>query len=241
MTKCAIMQPTYLPWAGYFSLINDVDYFVFLDNVQFNRDSWQSHNKILLEEKSIKLKVPTIKKPLKTLLKNIEIDTSIDWQKKHFDLIEKSYQDKPFYKNISKLIRKIYLKSSYKNLVELNIDIIKEISMILKINTKFFRSSLMDVQGIRSERIANICKNINCNYYVSPLGAYDYLIEDKFKEKYNIKLSFLEFQNNNYKQSNPNKFISHLSIIDSLSFLEIGCVRDYLNDYKLVNNLPIIN
>jgi len=231
------MQPTYLPWAGYFSLIKNVDKFVFLDNVQFNRDSWQSYNKILFEKKTKKIKVPTIKRPLKTLLKDIEIDPSINWQKKHFDLIVKSYQNKPHYKNISKLINKIYLKSSYKYLVELNIDIIKEISKILKINTKFYRSSLMDIKGIRSERIANICDHLNCDSYISPLGAYDYLTEDKFKKKYNIKLKFIKFNNINYDQFKSNEFISNLSIIDALSFLELQFVIDYLNNYSLVNQI----
>ena len=30
----AIMQPTYMPWMGYFSMIDRVDEFVFLDMVQ---------------------------------------------------------------------------------------------------------------------------------------------------------------------------------------------------------------
>ena len=37
MTKVAIMQPTYLPWAGYFGLMMASDIFIFLDNVQFEK------------------------------------------------------------------------------------------------------------------------------------------------------------------------------------------------------------
>ena len=46
MKKVAIMQPTFLPWIGYFSLIDKVDEFIFLDNVQFDKRSWQQRNKI---------------------------------------------------------------------------------------------------------------------------------------------------------------------------------------------------
>ena len=44
--KIAIAQPTYLPWLGYFDLIDQVDAFVFLDNVQFEKQSWQQRNRI---------------------------------------------------------------------------------------------------------------------------------------------------------------------------------------------------
>ena len=47
--KCAIMQPHYFPWSGYFNLISKVDNFVFLDDAQFSKDSWQVRNKILIK------------------------------------------------------------------------------------------------------------------------------------------------------------------------------------------------
>jgi len=40
------MQPTFLPWIGYFALIHEVDTFVFLDSVQFAKRSWQQRNQI---------------------------------------------------------------------------------------------------------------------------------------------------------------------------------------------------
>ena len=44
--RVAVSQPTYLPWMGYFALINNVDAFVFYDDVQFSPQSWQQRNKI---------------------------------------------------------------------------------------------------------------------------------------------------------------------------------------------------
>ena len=45
--KCAIMQPNYLPYPGYFNLISSVDKFIILDTAQFEKQSWQSRNRIL--------------------------------------------------------------------------------------------------------------------------------------------------------------------------------------------------
>ena len=46
--RIAVMQPTYLPWAGYFNLIEETDAFVFLDDVQFSYQSWQQRNRIVV-------------------------------------------------------------------------------------------------------------------------------------------------------------------------------------------------
>ena len=62
--KTAIMQPTFIPWAGYFGLIKLVDQFVFLDDVQFDRRSWQQRNKIFENDKASFVTVPIIKKIL---------------------------------------------------------------------------------------------------------------------------------------------------------------------------------
>ena len=51
--KIAISQPTYLPWQGYFALIDYVDEFIFLENIQFNKRSWQQRNKIINNGKEI--------------------------------------------------------------------------------------------------------------------------------------------------------------------------------------------
>jgi len=44
--RIAIAQPTYLPWLGYFDLIDQVERFVVLDSVQFEKQSWQQRNRI---------------------------------------------------------------------------------------------------------------------------------------------------------------------------------------------------
>ena len=60
--KCAIMQPTFFPWSGYFCLINEVDKFIFLDDAQFSKGSWHNRNKIFLANKVSWLTLPIKKK-----------------------------------------------------------------------------------------------------------------------------------------------------------------------------------
>ena len=56
--KCAVMQPMYLPWAGYFNLISSVDRFYYLDDAQYERGTWQNRNRILLNGQAQFLTVP---------------------------------------------------------------------------------------------------------------------------------------------------------------------------------------
>ena len=80
---CSIMQPTYLPWAGYFNLISSSDFFVFLDDVQFSKQSWQNRNRILIGDKMHWLTVPVLRENLKDKIYKIKIDDTRNWRKKH--------------------------------------------------------------------------------------------------------------------------------------------------------------
>ncbi len=45
--KIAIMQPYFLPYIGYFQLMNAVDEFVIYDNIEFTKKGWINRNRIL--------------------------------------------------------------------------------------------------------------------------------------------------------------------------------------------------
>jgi hypothetical protein len=42
----AIMQPYFLPYIGYFQLINNVDQFVLYDNIKYTKKGWINRNRI---------------------------------------------------------------------------------------------------------------------------------------------------------------------------------------------------
>ena len=97
MTTAAIMQPTYLPYLGYFQLMAASDVFVFLDDVQFARRSWQSRNRILTAQGELMLTVPVKKHDRDTPIHAIEIDDSQPWRDKHLAAIRHAYGKRPFF------------------------------------------------------------------------------------------------------------------------------------------------
>jgi len=98
MTRIAIMQPTYIPWVGYFSLINKVDVFIFLDSVQFAKRSWQQRNKIKTANESIWLTVPVLSKGKQSqFINEVEIDLTRDFSEKHIASLESNYHKAPYF------------------------------------------------------------------------------------------------------------------------------------------------
>ena len=231
MTSCAIMQPTYLPWAGYFHLIASVDKFVLLDDVQFEQSSWQSRNKILLNGKEHLISIPTKRMSLNdALLHRIEIYESQRFKIKHWKLFEHAYRKAKHGDEALQLLQSIYSTEGQEKLVHFNGRLIKVISSALSIKTPIAYASEMKCTGRRSEHVAEICKYVQCHTYLSPQGATSYLEKDSFSEKYDIKLQFQKFRPKPYKQYKSNIFISHLSILDVIANIGLHGAQQYIEE-----------
>ena len=42
--KVAILQSNYIPWKGYFDIINMVDEFILFDDMQYTKRDWRNRN-----------------------------------------------------------------------------------------------------------------------------------------------------------------------------------------------------
>lgn len=211
--KIAIMQPTFLPWIGYFSMIKNVDIFVLLDNVQFDKRSWQQRNKIKSKNDFITLTVPVISKGLiEQKINEVRINKTQNYIDKHIKSITQHYSKSNFFNMYSENIFSIYQKD-YTFLSELNINFIREICNILKINTNIVTSSSLDIVGKREYLLLEICKHYKAKIYLSPLKSSEYIEKNNVFEKNNLSLEYFNFDHPIYKQINGN-FISHLSTID---------------------------
>ena len=138
----AIMQPTYIPWMGYFDLIDRVDSFVFLDTVFGTRQSWQVRNRIKTASGAnyLSLSVNFSNGKLNTKLRDIGLLKQEFVLRKHFRSIQMNYAKAPFYEEILSFLKPIY-NSQYSNLCHINTSIIKLISRKLGLETRFINSS----------------------------------------------------------------------------------------------------
>jgi len=226
--KCAIMQPCFLPGSGYFNLISQVDTFVFLDDVQFEKCSWQSRNRLLVNKREYFFTVPVQKTKLSTQIKDILISDRVNWRNKQVRTLRQSYGKHPHGADIVDVMEPYLLREDLCNLADLNIELIYAISDKLGICANFFRASAISCGGKRTDHVLAICEAVGSKEYLSPVGASNYLENDGFKNKTDIKLTFQQYNPVKYKQYRSNEFVSHLSIVDVVANLGWDASRDYV-------------
>ncbi len=221
------MQPTYLPWSGFFNLIQSVDIFVFFDDAQLSKQSWQTRNRVLLHGAEHFLSVPTSAKDFRKPICEVRIPPG-NWHKKHWKTIESAYRKSPFFSELADTLATTYSCKPPVQICELNIDIITRVAKCIGVNTSFVRSSQLSCTGTRSEKLYNICLAVGCDKYLSPVGAREYLEQDGFSEKHkDVKLEYQCFNPKTYSQLDTPQFVSHLSFVDVLANIGLAGFKDY--------------
>ena len=229
MKKIAILQSNYIPWRGYFDLINYVDEFIFFDEVQYTKRDWRNRNLIRNEQKKFWVTIP-IKNMGHCLSKILDIKIfDNQWNKKHLNIFKENYKRAEYFIEIYSFLEKI-LNNDESYLYKINRKIIIEICKYIKINTKFNFSEdipvkLKDINA--SLRLVEICKQQDASIYVTGPAGREYLDQDLFVKE-NIKIEFFNYKHcKQYNQMNYN-FIPALSIVDCL--FNCGTNKDrYLN------------
>jgi|TARA_Y100001949_G_scaffold145723_2_gene129101 hypothetical protein len=209
-----ISQPTFFPWIGYYNIIKTSKVFVFLDNVKFEKHSWQMRNRIKNSSKhndsEVWMSVPTKAVTTRTLIKDVIIDNSKDWKQKHVKTLKNNYS-----KNFQqiKFLTEIYDRE-WNNLVDFNIESITKCCEYLGIKTKLIRASNLLALGKKGDLVLNICKELNAKEYLSTIGSKDYLEDyrDSFEDA-GIKIIYHDYTHPIYKQKG-NSFLPNLSILD---------------------------
>lgn len=214
--RIAVMQPMYLPWMGYFALIESVDVFVFLDNVQFSHGGWQQRNRVRQKDNIVFLTVPVYKKGLhRQIIRDVEIADQHKWRKSHYKTLYQSYSKALYWEQYQDILFEMY-NIEYNKLCELNIFSIIKISKLLKLKAKkMIRASELVDQTDRVGRLISLCDRLGADEYLSPVGSFEYIDRNNLFEKNNISLKYLHFEHPEYRQVGKS-FLSHLSIIDLL-------------------------
>jgi len=209
------MQPTYLPWLGYFDLIDKADIFVFLDSVQFDKRSWQQRNRIKTSNGELMLTVPVLSKSrFEQKICDVMIDNSQKFEKKHFNSIRTNYHKSTYFDIYAKELSEIY-RSKHNRLADLNILLIKWLSKKMGITSNFKLSSQLNVHGFKVDALIDICKKVNGDHYLSPSGSIDYINNSNIFPKSAIKLSYQTYQHPIYSQL-YGEFIPFMSAVDLL-------------------------
>jgi hypothetical protein len=214
MKKIAILQSNYIPWKGYFDIINSVDEFVIYDTAQYTRRDWRNRN-IIKSCQGLKwLTIPVIVKgKYKQKINETRIANN-NWAVKHLKTITHYYSATPYFSKYKTLLGETYTTAGKMvSLSEVNMLFIKLFNSLLGINTKITLSTDYLMDGTKTEKIISVCKQSGSMHYLSGPSAKGY-IDEKLFIKEGIKLSWADYLDYpEYDQLNP-PFEHRVSMLD---------------------------
>ncbi|HJR79591.1 MAG TPA: WbqC family protein [Anaerolineales bacterium] len=210
-----ILQPSYIPWRGYFDQIRRADLFIFYDDVQYDKHGWRNRNQIKTHQGKQWLTIPVHTKGVMngTLIKDVRIDWSKPWTKHHFKGLTSAYNKAPHFKEHFP-----FLESFYQRRDEFLADFTIETSITLArqlgfTSTQFMRSSeIADTQGRKTDRIIHILRRIGATHYICGPAASSYMEPEKF-DAAGITFEYMEYQYPEYPQLYP-PYDPYVSILD---------------------------
>ncbi len=205
-------QPAYLPWLGYFDKIVKSDVFIFMDSVQYSKNDFINRNKIKTPHGSAWLTIPVkTKGHISNTIKDIAIDYTKPWVKKHLNAIRINYSKAPNFSNLMPKLEALYEKK-LENIAELCWHQLQFWLEHLQVKTKIIKLSELHIHSKKSNLILDLCKQTQSSIYYSGARGKDYLVLDDFSMS-GIQVEFQEFTHPEYKQLHG-EFEPYLGIID---------------------------
>ena len=192
MKKIAILQSNYIPWKGYFDMINMVDEFILYDDMQYTKRDWRNRNKIKTPQGLKWLSIPVeVKGKYFQKINETKISEK-DWAKKHWQQIKHTYAKAKYFKEYKDFFEELYMTCNEEYLSQINYKFIIAINEILGITTKIRWSSEFELVEGQTEKLLGICKDCNADVYISGPAAKDYFDEELAKKE-NIKVEWMDY------------------------------------------------
>ena len=184
--KIAIHQPEHFPYMGFFQKMEAADMFVILDDVQFTKGNFQHRNRLLdNNEKEEWFTIPLEKKPHHKKIKDIKTNDTTEWRDK---IVKQFLRNHTLISNLRYEILDLHDIYSSSNLIDINLASIDLCRKKLNIDTPLLLSSELNIKTKGSQKLSDICNELNATEYISGQGAKSYLDESIFK----CKVSFFK-------------------------------------------------
>lgn len=215
--NCVILQPSYIPWRGYFHQIQKADLFIFYDDVQYDKHGWRNRNRIKTPQGPKWLTIPVIAKGNVAegrLIKDIEIYRDTGWNQTHGDVLKQAYKKAPHFPRYAELLERMYsdpptLLADFT--IQSTILLARELGIT---HTEFLRASELEAQGTRTDRLVDLLTKVGATHYISGPSARDYLEEDTLRRA-GITLEYMVYDYPEYEQLYP-PYEPAVSILDLL-------------------------
>ena len=212
--RVGIIQSNYLPWRGYFDLIDDVNLFIVYDHVQYTRRDWRNRNKIKTGSGPAWISVPVrFSRSTPTSIDQTPVVYDNNWQKKHIRSIDMAYRSSPYYHLYQPELLDI-ISARVKTISELNVTLIQWIMQQLRIETPIRFSREFSPTGNKTDMLVETLKQVGATDYLCGPASSDYLETEKFRSA-GIRVEYKSYDYQDYPQLHG-PFEPNVSVIDLL-------------------------
>ncbi len=211
----AILQSSYIPWKGYFDIIDQVDEFIIYDDVQFTKRDWRSRNKIKTANGLAWLTVPVkIKGKYSQLISDVEV-ADHNWSEKHWQTIRHAYSKAPYFKKYSTLFEGFYKQcGEIEKLTEVNFLFISAICDVLQIKTKItFSQDYGKTDLSKTARLVALCQAAKATHYLSGPSAKAYIKAEQFSQV-GVALEYMSYDKYSAYPQLFGEFQHEVSVLD---------------------------
>lgn len=216
MKKVAILQSDYIPWKGYFDIINSVDEFILYDDMQYTRRDWRNRNQIKTANGMQWITIPVDTKGKYYQKINETRVSGHKWEREHMRAIQLAYAHAPYFSQYMPLLESLYAKTEKMDyLTDINRLFIESICRELGIRTKITLSSDYELVDGKTERLAELVKSAGGSWYLSGPAAKDYIVDEVF-EKAGVELHYMSYEGYPEYPQLHGEFTHNVTILDLL-------------------------
>jgi hypothetical protein len=220
--RVALMQPTFLPWQGYFGLVAAADVFVVLDDFQFQRHSFQQRNRVRLADGTetwITLPVAHPRDGQFPTLAQAAPLVDGKWRRRLKTTLDQGYGRSPHHAALRAPVD-AWIDTSWTSVADMNLAFVQLVADLLGFAPHWMRSSAVGANGERSARVLELLRGTGARTYLCARGSFEYMIEDGLFPVDDIEVVFQDFRPVPHTQRRTDDFVSHLSVLDAL--FEVG-------------------
>ena len=211
--KVAIHQPQYLPWLGHFAKLAAADCWIFLDTVPYEKNGWQNRNRIKTPRGAQWLTVP-VRARLGTLIRDVEIDASQPWSRKHLEALRVNYARAPYFARHFAELEEL-LRRPWRLLAELNVEVTRFLAGALGLSRRMVRASeLPPASPDPTGRLLDLCRTVGGDTYLAGQDGARYMDLEQFRAG-RVAIWGRKYQHPTYRQLDGD-FLPFLSVVDLL-------------------------
>jgi hypothetical protein len=217
--RAVILQPAYLPWLGFFDLLDRADAFVLFDTVQHARVSWQARNRVKTKDGVKWLSVPVSRRGrYEQRIFEMETNEETAWREKHVALLRHAYARAPYVDPVCELLEEGLGEARIERLVDVDERIIRALATLIGIGAPLVRASTLGAveeppgEDRKSAHLLAICQRVGATDYLAGSAGRDYLDVDLF-QRAGVRVEWHDYQHPTYAQQFGD-FVPYLSVVD---------------------------